>query len=88
MGSLALVSFARQLRMMCFSKLGSHLAGFASLEAVVHVPISPPRVDSSKGPHRLNRAHWPTKENRQQMYSLIFLDHGQNGLGWPQIGPG
>ena len=25
--------------------------------------IPPPRVDSSKGPNRVNRAHWPTKEN-------------------------
>ena len=31
------------------------------------IPISTPRVDSyhsSKGSHRVNRAHWPTKENR------------------------
>ena len=29
------------------------------------LPISPPWVDSSKGPNRVNRAHWPTKEHRQ-----------------------
>ena len=23
------------------------------------LPIPPPRVDSSKGPHQVNRAHWP-----------------------------
>ena len=52
------------------------------------IPISPPRVDSSKGPHRVNRAHWPTKENRQFLFSfVIFSVHGKNGLGWPQMGP-
>ena len=30
------------------------------------LPISPPRVDSSKGPHRVNRAYWPTKENSKK----------------------
>ena len=38
------------------------------------LPISPPRVDSSKGPNRVNRAHWPTKENSD---FLIFVwSHG------------
>ena len=37
---------------------------------IVAIPIAPPRVDSSKGPHRVNRAHWPTKENR-----LFFFLH-------------
>ena len=32
--------------------------------------ISPAQVDSSKGPHRVNGAHWPTKENRP---NLIFF---------------
>ena len=53
------------------------------------VPISPPRADSSKGPNWVNRAHWPTKENWQKInILLIFLVHGKNGLGWPQMGPG
>ena len=35
-----------------------------------------PRVDSSKGPHRVNRAHWPTKENNQIFNIVrIFLVH-------------
>ena len=46
-------------------------------------------VDSSKGPNRVNRAHWPTKENRQKFrHFLIFPVHGKNGLRWPQIGLG
>ena len=53
------------------------------------IPIAPPRVDTSKGPNRVNRAHWPTKENRQNIsIFLIFPVHGKNGLGWPQIEPG
>ena len=48
------------------------------------VHISPPWVDSSKGPHRVNRAHQSTKENRQKdIHVLYFLVHGKNGLGWP-----
>ena len=40
-------------------------------------------------PNQVNRAHWPTKENRQSLSSCcIFLVHGENGLGWPQMGPG
>ena len=37
----------------------------------------------------MNRAHWPTKENRQN-FSILFICpvHGKNGLRWPQIGPG
>ena len=51
------------------------------------IPISPPRVDSSKGPNRLlNRAHWPTKEN--MCLFAFFSVYGKNGLGWPQMGPG
>ena len=48
------------------------------------LPIPPPRVDSSKGPHRVNRAHWPTKENRQNFGILDF-----SGLWkkWPQMAP-
>ena len=52
------------------------------------MPIAPPRVDSSKDPHRVNRAHWPTKENAQNFAFSIFPVHGKNGLGWPQIEPG
>ena len=37
------------------------------------VPIAPPRVDSSKGPNRVNRAHWPTKGNRQILYIFACL---------------
>ena len=44
-------------------------------------------LDSSKGPNRVNRAHWPTKENRQK-YVPIFSVHGTNCLGWPQMRPG
>ena len=43
------------------SRKGSH--DLPSNETVI--PIAPPWVDSSKGPHWVNRAHWPTKENRQ-----------------------
>ena len=40
-------------------------------------------------PNRVNRAHWPTKENRQNFgIFLIFPAYGKNCLGWPQIGPG
>ena len=43
----------------------------------VILPISQPQVDSSKGPNRVNRVHWPTKENGQQLYIFrIFSDHG------------
>ena len=37
----------------------------------------------------MNRAHWPTKENRRcfDIFS-IFPAHAKNGLGWPQMGPG
>ena len=53
------------------------------------IPIAPARVDSSKGPHQANRAHWPTKENRQTFVMfLIFSAYVKNGLRWPQIGPG
>ena len=45
--------------------------------------------NSSGGPNRVNRAHWPTKENRQNFGIFwIFSVHGKNGLRWPQIGPG
>ena len=40
-------------------------------------------------PNRVNRAHWPTKENIQIFIMfLIFPVFGKNGLRWPQIGPG
>ena len=43
------------------------------------LPISPPRVDSSKGPNRVNRAHWPTKGNRRTKTLFFFLSvHGKN----------
>ena len=52
------------------------------------IPTSPPRVDSSKGPHWVNGAHWPTKENIQNFGLFTFSAHGKNGLGWPQMGSG
>ena len=53
------------------------------------LPIPPPRVDSSKGPNRVNRAHWPTKENRENFGIFwIFPVHGKNGLRESQRGPG
>ena len=40
-------------------------------------------------PNRVNRAHWPTKENRQNLgIFLIFPAHAKNGPRWPQMGPG
>ena len=41
-------------------------------------------------PNRVNRAHWPTKKNRQHFEHFLYLFpvHGENGLGWPQMGPG
>ena len=66
------------------SMLGS-LRGFQKFQ----LPIAPPRVDSNKGPHRVNRAHWPTRENRQNFSIFwIFPAYGKNCLRWPQIGPG
>ena len=39
--------------------------------------------------NRVNRAHWPTKENRQNLSNFwIFPAYGKNCLRWPQIGPG
>ena len=41
------------------------------------------------GPNRVNRAHWPTKENKQNVgIFLIFLAHAKNGPRWVQMGPG
>ena len=44
----------------------------------------------NSGQHRLvNRAHWPTKENRQNFgIFCIFPAHAKNGPRWPQMGPG
>ena len=37
----------------------------------------------------LNRAHWPTEENRQKLtVSCIFSVHGKIGPRWPQMRPG
>ena len=45
--------------------------------------------NSSGGPNRVNRAHWPTKENRQNFSIFpIFPAHAKNGPRWPQMGPG
>ena len=53
-------------------------------------PIAPPRIEKQPiAPNRVNRAHWPTKENRQNFnIFLIFPVYGKNCLRWPQIGPG
>ena len=41
------------------------------------------------GPKRVNRAHWPTKDNRQNFRIFwIFPAHAKNGPRWPQMGPG
>ena len=45
-----------------------------------HLPIAPPRLDSSKGPAR--------KISKIFAIFWIFPVHGKNGLRWPQIGPG
>ena len=54
------------------------------------VPISPHRVDSSKGPNQVNRAHWSTKENHVFVCMFVFFVpvHGKHGLRWSQMGPG
>ena len=40
-------------------------------------------------PNRVNRAHWPTKENRQNfVIFLMFPAHAKNGPRWAQMGPG
>ena len=44
--------------------------------------------ESCLGPHRVNRAHWPTKENMLNFaIFLIFAVHRKNGLRLPQMGP-
>ena len=54
---------------------------------VYTIPIAPPRVDSSKGPHRVNRVHWPTKENMKILSILvIFPVHGKNASDGPKWG--
>ena len=45
------------------------------MAAMSRFAYSPPRVDSSKGPHRVNRAHWPTKENIAKYYHFCW-SHG------------
>ena len=46
-------------------------------------------LGSSPGSQRLNRAHWPTKENRQKIDNFwIFPAHAKNDPGGPQMGPG
>ena len=38
-------------------------------------------------PNRVNRSHWPTKENSQLVGMFwIFSVHGENGLRWHQNG--
>ena len=45
-------------------------------------------MDSSKGPNRVNRAHWPTKENRHFYYTFMFFSvNGKmtwDGTEWGQ----
>ena len=49
------------------------------------IPIPPPRVDSSKGPNRVNRAHWHTKENQQNI--TILFAFVQPMVNWPEMTP-
>ena len=45
--------------------------------------------DPRMTPNRVNRTHWPTKENKQNFCIFsIFPAHAKNCLGWPQMGPG
>ena len=38
-------------------------------------------------PNRVNRAHWPTKENKQNLCNFWILPaHAKNGPRWPQMG--
>ena len=81
---LAKIRPAREIHLLCEC---SHQPFWQ--HECLKIPIPPPRVDSSKGPHRVNRAHWPTKENKH--FSFAFFDFfclWKNGLKWPQIGPG
>ena len=48
------------------------------------IPISPPPVDSSKGPHRVNRAHWPTMEIDIALAFFVFSGPWKK---WPQMAP-
>ena len=44
---------------------------------------------AARAPNRVNRAHGPTKENRQKFCIFsIFPAHAENGPRWPQMGPG
>ena len=44
---------------------------------------------AARAPKRVNRAHGPTKENRQKLgIFLIFPACGKNGPGGPQMGRG
>ena len=70
----------------CFECQGMQHFCSQILSVTVHPvqPIAPPRVDSSKGPNRVNRAHWPTKENMQTLlYFWICSVHGK----WPGMAP-
>ena len=42
-------------------------------------------MDNSKGPHRVNRAHWPTKESKTN--SEHFFDFFGPWKKWPQMAP-
>ena len=53
-----------------YKKLGRPTGAFC---ATPSVPIAPPRVESSKGPHWVNRVHWHTKENKQITISCLFF---------------
>ena len=44
---------------------------------------------AARAPNRVNRAHGPTKENRQNLGNFwIFPAHAKNWPGGPQIGRG
>ena len=50
------------------------------------IPVAPPRVDSSTGPNRVNRAYWPTKEN-MHFFDIFFFDFFGLWKKWPQMAP-
>ena len=71
-----------------------------SIEDVCVLGCTPPRKIAAyllphlgwiaaRAPNRVNRAHGPTKENRQNLGNFwIFPAHAKNGPRWAQMGPG
>ena len=78
------------MRIMEFGPKWVHMARYELILKLdgalwLSLPISPPRVDSSKGPNRVNRAHWPTKEKRQIL--CIFGICSVHGQKWSGMAP-